>query len=91
MSNSAGSEPERASEPPRWRETELALARMQGEIGTNIRERVAALEKGEESLATKADLEKAKLSMITSVAAAGVSILVLVLRFVSWIWPSSGS
>lgn len=61
---------------------------MQGEIGTNLRERVAALEKGQESFATKADVERAKFAMISSFVAAGFSVLILLLRFVSWIWPS---
>ncbi len=89
MSNETGAEePRRASEPAGWRKTELALARMQGEMGTNIRERVAALEKGQESLATKADLERAKLAMLTSIVAAGFSILILLIRLLTWIWPS---
>lgn len=78
-------------EPAGWHRAELAIARLEGEIGTNLRERVAALEKGQESLATKADLERAKLAMLGSFAAAGISILILLLRFVSWIWPSATS
>ena len=60
---------------------------MQGEIGPAIRERVAKLEKGQESLATKADVERAKVWGLASLIAAWTSIIVLVLRLLSWIWP----
>ena len=60
---------------------------MQGEIGTNLRERVAALEEGRKSLATKADLERAKVAMITSVGAAAFSVLILLVRLLAWVWP----
>lgn len=76
-----------SSEPARLRDAELSLARMQGEIGPGIRERVARLEKGQESLATKADLERAKVWGMTSLIAALTTIIVLVLRLLSWIWP----
>ena len=88
MNNESASETRRTSEPADWRQTERDLARMQGEIGAKIGERVAKLEEGAKSLATKADLERAKLAIYGSFAAAGLSILILLLRFVSWIWPS---
>ena len=64
---------------------------MQGEIGSGIRERVAKLEKGQESLATKVDVERAKVWGLTSLFAALATLLVLVLRLLSWIWPAAGA
>ena len=60
---------------------------MQGEIGPGIRERVAKLEKGQESLATKADVERAKVWGVVGLFAAWTSIIVLIIRLISWIWP----
>ncbi len=65
------------------------MARMQGELGTDMRERIAKLEKGQEAFATKADLERAKVWGLTSLLAAGMSVLILLLRLLSWIWPDS--
>lgn len=76
-----------SSEPARLRDAELSLARMQGEIGPGIRERVAKLEKGQESLATKADVERAKVWGVVGLFAAWTSIIVLIIRLISWIWP----
>ena len=54
-----------------------------------MRERIVEVEKGQEALATKADLERAKVWGLTSSLAAGMSVLILLLRLLSWIWPGS--
>ncbi len=82
--------PQDSSEPARLRDAELSLARMQGEIGPGIRERVARLEKGQESLATKVEVERAKVWGMASLLAAWTSILVLIIRLISWLWPDAG-
>ena len=99
-----GPEAEVSDEPARLRATEIELARMQGEIGSGIRERVAKLEQnqehfatradiarletGQENLATEADIERAKNWGLKSMIAALAAIAILIVRFVSWIWPS---
>ena len=98
-----GSESDASSEPARLRSAERALARMEGELGTNLRERVAALEEAQkslatkadvaalrsnqENLATKADVERAKLWFVGGMVGAGLSMLIVVVRLLSWIWP----
>lgn len=91
LHDGASPPPPDSSEPARLREAELSLARMQGEIGPGIRERVARLEKGQESLATKVDVERAKVWGMVGLFAAWTSIIVLVIRLISWIWPDAGS
>ena len=90
MRDRASSEPEVSSEPARLREAERLLARMQGEIGSGIGERVARLETGEKRFATKADVERAKIWIVTRTVAACGSVL-LILRLISWIWSSVGT
>ena len=79
-----------SAEPVGWHSTELALARMQGELGVRLGERVAKLEKGQDSFATKVDLANAKLWAVISIGGGLISLLLVVLRFISWIWPLPG-
>ncbi len=78
--------PEASSEPARLRQAEVALARIQGELGTQMGERVARLEEAQKSFATKEDLERAKRWGLTALFSALLSLLILQLRLLSWIW-----
>lgn len=64
-----------SEEPRRLRATELDLARIKGEIGENMRERIVALEAQQPYLATKADLETAKRWWLGSSLSALISVL----------------
>lgn len=75
---------DRISSEDRLRAVELRLAELKGEMGPAPRERLATLEAKLLSLATTTDLEKAKRWVVVGLASAGLSILALIVRVLTW-------
>lgn len=75
---------DRVASEDRLRAVELQLAELRGEMGSAPRERLATLEAKLLSLATTTDLERAKRWVVVGLASAGLSILALVVRVLTW-------
>ena len=78
----------RVAPEDRLRAAELRIERLGAEVGPAPRERLATLEARIQALASQTDLEKAKRWVVVGLASAGFSVLALLVRIVTWLFPN---